>query len=179
MRKLHLGCGKRDFGDGWFHIDGADFKHIHSKDVTKLPFKNDSVDLIYASHLISYFDRDEIVSIFNEWKRVLKQRGILRIATPDFRTMSELYVAGDYPLSSFLGPIFGKMQMRDSVIYHKTTYDYESLRALLMEVGFRGVQLYNWKDTEHAHIDDHSQAYLPHMDKQNGILISLNIEATK
>jgi len=28
-------------------------------------------------------------------------------------------------------------------------------------------------------MDDHSQAYLPHMDKENGILISLNIEATK
>jgi hypothetical protein len=27
--------------------------------------------------------------------------------------------------------------------------------------------------------DDHSQAYLPHMDKENGTLISLNIEAVK
>jgi hypothetical protein len=27
--------------------------------------------------------------------------------------------------------------------------------------------------------DDHSQAYIPHMDKENGTLISLNIETIK
>ncbi|RPJ57790.1 MAG: methyltransferase, partial [Dehalococcoidia bacterium] len=26
---------------------------------------------------------------------------------------------------------------------------------------------------------DYSQAYIPHMDKENGILISLNVEATR
>ena len=27
--------------------------------------------------------------------------------------------------------------------------------------------------------DDYSQAYIPHMDKERGILISLNVEATR
>jgi hypothetical protein len=36
-----------------------------------------------------------------------------------------------------------------------------------------------WRETEHAHVDDFSQAYIPHMDKENGILISLNIECDK
>ena len=40
----------------------------------------------------------------------------------------------------------------------------------------RKVKKYNWKNTEHAQFDDHSQAYLPDMDKENGTLISLNIE---
>jgi len=31
----------------------------------------------------------------------------------------------------------------------------------------------------HQHIDDFSQGYLPHMDKINGMIMSLNIEATK
>ena len=38
---------------------------------------------------------------------------------------------------------------------------------------------YDLRDTEHADIDDCSQAYLPHMDKENGVLMSLNVEATK
>ncbi|HAI38830.1 MAG TPA: methyltransferase, partial [Maribacter sp.] len=38
---------------------------------------------------------------------------------------------------------------------------------------------YDWRQTEHAKFDDHSQAYIPHMDKENGTLISLNIEAVK
>ena len=42
--KLHLGCGERDFGEDWVHIDGGDFPHLHSHDVTRLPFEDESVD---------------------------------------------------------------------------------------------------------------------------------------
>ena len=53
------------------------------------------------------------------------------------------------------------------------------LKTLLLECGFSKVNFYNWKNTEHSNFDDHSQAYIPHMDKENGTLISLNVEATK
>lgn len=45
--------------------------------------------------------------------------------------------------------------------------------------GFKDVRRYDWRQTEHKDYDDFSQAYIPHMDKENGLLISLNIEATK
>ena len=38
---------------------------------------------------------------------------------------------------------------------------------------------YDWRETEHSEFDDHSQAYIPHMDKDNGTLISLNVECIK
>ena len=38
---------------------------------------------------------------------------------------------------------------------------------------------YDWEQTEHSKFDDHSQAYIPHMDKENGTLISLNVECIK
>lgn len=179
MRKLHLGCGKRNFGDSWFHIDSGDFSHLDYKDVTNLSFKNNSVDIIYASHLIAYFDREEIVLVLNEWKRVMKEGAILRIATPNFDAMTKLYQDGAYSLPNFLGPLYGKMKMGEKTIYHKTVYDYNSLSDLLLNIGFKDVQKYDWRKTEHAHIDDCSQAYLPHMDKENGVLISLNIECKK
>lgn len=177
--KLHLGCGKRDFGTEWISIDGGDFPHLHSHDITKLDFKDNTVDLIYSSHVLEYFDRVEVIDVLNEWKRVLKSNGILRIAVPDFESMVKLYLSGKYNLENFLGPIFGKMEMGDEVIYHRTTYDYNSLKKILEKVGFLDIKLYNWRETEHSHIDDHSQAYLPHMDKQNGTLISLNVECKK
>ena len=61
--KLHLGCGKRDFGEDWTHIDKADFPHIKHHDVTSLPFEDDSCDIIYASHLLEYFDREEVIHV--------------------------------------------------------------------------------------------------------------------
>ena len=43
----------------------------------------------------------------------------------------------------------------------------------------RNIDKYDWSKTEHSKFDDHSQAFLPHMDKQNGTLISLNVECVK
>jgi len=176
--KLHLGCGWRNFGEGWINIDGGDYEHLHYKDITKLPFEDSSVELIYASHVLEYFDRIEVENLLREWRRVLKDDAVLRLAVPDFESMTKLYSRGE-SLEKFLGPLFGRMKMGDSIIYHKTTYDLKSLSTVLNNCGFYDIKKYNWRDTEHSMFDDHSQAYIPHMDKENGTLISLNIECKK
>jgi len=177
--KFNIGCGWRNFGKSWIHIDGGDYDHLDSSDIYLKDYENGSGDLIYASHLIEYFDREEVVPLLKRWKNVLKPNGVLRLAVPDFDVCAKLYTDGKYPLDRFLGVLYGKMPMGDKTIYHKTTYDYFSLTALLNEIGMRKVKKYNWKNTEHAQFDDHSQAYLPDMDKENGILISLNVECIK
>lgn len=177
--KLHLGCGKRNFGEEWIHIDASSFPHIKYNNIVSLPFENNSVDVIYASHVISYFDRQEIIDVLKEWNRVLKTNGILRLAMPDFESMAKLYVNKNIDLNFFLGPLYGKMVSGDKTIYHKTTYDLNSIRNIVNQCGFTNVKLYDWRNTEHGNIDDHSQAYIPHMDKDNGTLISLNIECNK
>tara|TARA_Y100001938_G_scaffold133132_1_gene192182 strand:+ start:2173 stop:2736 length:564 start_codon:yes stop_codon:yes gene_type:complete len=182
--KLHLGCGWRNFGGDWIHIDGGDYEHLDHNDITKLPYEDETVDLIYASHVLEYFDREEAIDVLTEWTRVLKKGGVLRIAVPDFESMAIMYVMGkntldNTKLSSFLGPLYGKMQMGDDIIYHKTVYDFEELSTLLSSAGIQNIARYDWRDTEHCDFDDHSQAYIPHMDKDNGTLISLNVEGTK
>ena len=177
--KLHLGCGWRNFGSDWIHIDGGDYDHLEYKDITKLPFDNETVDLIYSSHVLEYFDRDEVIDVLKEWKRVLRPGGTLRIAVPDFESMCALYIDRKITLDRILGPIFGKMKMSNYTIYHKTTYDYKSLKEICDEIGFIDFNRYDWRETEHSMFDDHSQAYIPHMDKDNGTLISLNVEMKK
>ena len=175
-----MGCGWRNFGSGWIHIDGGDYDHLDYKDITKLEFKDNTVDLIYASHVIEYFNREEVIPLLQEWHRVLKPNGVLRIAVPDIHQMAHLYILAGYNLEEFLGPLYGKMDMGNEKIYHKTTYDKKSLTNILNNIGFKNIKGYNWKDYPiHIENDDHSQAYIPHMDKDNGTLISLNIEAIK
>ena len=41
MVKLSLGCGKRDFGSDWIHIDGGDYDHLDFYDITNVSFKNE------------------------------------------------------------------------------------------------------------------------------------------
>lgn len=196
MLRLNLGCGWRDFGENWIHIDGGNYPHIKSKDITKLNYEDNTVDLIYASHVFEYFDREESTKVLKEWFRVLKPNGILRLAVPNFKQIAKLYTEGKFPLRSFLGPLYGKMEMgmkggeTGEIIYHKTTYDFEELSLILKNAGFKETRIYEWQNTPpHDTIDDHSQAYLPSenfiptkeipFDKENGYLISLNVEAIK
>jgi predicted SAM-dependent methyltransferase len=179
MIKLHLGCGWRNFGPEWVHIDGGDYDHVDDSDICNLSYDDETVDLIYSSHVLEYFDRSAVVGVLSEWYRVLKPNGIIRIAVPDFYNLSKLYLSGDIELSKILGPLYGKMKMSNKTIYHKTVYDFNDLSEILTECGFLHVKKYDWRNTEHAEFDDHSQAYIPHMDKDNGTLISLNVEATK
>jgi len=179
MKKINMGCGSRNFGKDWIHIDGGDHVHLDYQSITKLQLDDESIDLIYASHVIEYFDLVEINDVLIEWRRVLKKNGILRVAVPDFETMSRLYTLGQYPLERFLGPLYGRMNMGHETIYHRTTYDFNLLQKTLHSSGFENVRRYDWRETDHHMFDDHSQAYLPHMDKDNGTLISLNIECTR
>ncbi|MFC1945689.1 hypothetical protein ACFLW1_00650 [Chloroflexota bacterium] len=51
--------------------------------------------------------------------------------------------------------------------------------VMLDGAGFYNVHREDWRETEHRDHDDFSRAYLPHIDKENGTLVSLNIEAEK
>ena len=46
-------------------------------------------------------------------------------------------------------------------------------------IGFKFVERWDWRKTEHSDVDDFSQCYLPHMDKDNGMMMSLNIKGIK
>lgn len=177
--KLHLGCWKR-FIPGFIHIDLCDMKHIDYKsDIGNLKFiDNETVDYIYSSHALEYKNFDECKLVLKEWFRVLKTGGMLRIAVPDFEKLIELYNS-TRDIDKIIGPLYGQMNLNEIKIYHRCVFDKKKLVNLLSEIGFSSISRYDWRNTEHANIDDHSQAYFPHMDKENGLLLSLNIEAHK
>jgi predicted SAM-dependent methyltransferase len=181
--KVHLGCWHRVI-PGFVHVDLCDLPHIdHKSNIDRLPFFADgSADLIYCSHALEYFDRDQARDVLKEWHRVLSPVGLLRLAVPDFEALIKVYqTSGE--LARVLGPLYGKMAVATpdgrATLYHKTIYDEASLCALLEECGFVTPERWDWRTTEHAEVDDHSQAYFPHMQKDTGILVSLNLQARK
>lgn len=181
--KLHLGCWHRVI-PGFVHVDLCDLPHIaHHASIDALPFIADgAAELIYCSHALAYFDRDAAKAVLKEWWRVLAPGGVLRLAVPDFAALIQVYQQSG-ELARVLGPLFGKMTIATpggpQTLFHKTTYDEASLSALLLENGFSAPRRWDWRTTEHAHIDDHSQAYFPHMQKDTGTLVSLNLQAHK
>lgn len=180
FQKLHLGCGPK-FIDGFCHIDLLPAEHIdHVADVRDLSFIPDqSSELIYCSHVLEHFSRWEIPAILAEWFRVLAPEGVLRLAVPDFAACVAYYQEHHLNggLSDLLGLICGGQ--KDQFDYHHVIFDDSYLRDLLFNAGFRIVESWDWRKTEHTWLDDFSQAHLPHMDKESGRLMSLNLQAIR
>jgi len=175
--KLHLGCGNRHI-NGFIHIDAVPYSHVdHVSTIDQLPFiESNSVELIYACHVLEHFQRKRVADVLREWCRVLKKGGILRVAVPDFHALAKIYIK-NMDLNQVIGPIFGRQDYLYNI--HYNIFDFQSLSKNLEAAGFGEVKIYDWKKTEHSDIDDYSQSYIPHMDKENGLLISLNVEAVK
>jgi SAM-dependent methyltransferase len=178
--RLHLGCGEVHI-PGFFHMDIQPYPHIdHIGAVEKLDFiTDDSVELIYACHVLEHFGRFQIVDVLREWRRVLQPGGVLRLAVPDFSACAAIYYEEGLKdgLSGLVGLVCGGQ--RDPTDFHRMIFDAPILSGLLFQAGFSGVRKWDWRATDHAQIDDYSQSHLPHMDKDNGRLMSLNLEAVK
>lgn len=175
--RLHLGCGPR-FIKGFTHIDAVEYPHVdlvHAVDY--LPMVQDnSAEVIYACHILEHFHKREAQRVLAEWRRILMPGGTLRLAVPDFAALVELYNKTK-KLEHVIGSLFGNGNILYNV--HHTTYDFSTLETVLLTAGFSNIHRYDYRTTDHADTDDYSQAFFPHLDKQNGMLLSLNVEATK
>ena len=154
--KLHLGCGTKHI-PGFVNIDIRYLPKVDEVNNIKFlrNYKVNSADLIYACHVLEHFSRWDYKNVLRRWYVILKPEGILR---------------------SIMGLLYGGQDYDEN--YHYVTYDFKMLSDTLTELGFKNIKQYNWKETEHADIDDYSKAYLPHMNR-DGLLMSLNIEAQK
>jgi predicted SAM-dependent methyltransferase len=177
LRRLHLGCGKKVI-PGWINIDAVpQASDVCVDDVSILNTIDDaSSDEIYACHILEHFGRNEVNSVLETWFRKLKPGGVIRVSVPNIESVFEKYQQGT-PLSSLLGLLYGGQ--RNEYDYHKIGFDFDSLSSMMSSVGFINIKKYEWQRLEHSIIDDYSQAYLPHMDKENGTLMSLNVEARR
>lgn len=178
MKKLHLGCGKR-YIPGFIHIDKEYYDHLdYQRDITDLSiFDDNSIDVIYACHVLDHLSRNgEVDKALSEWYRVLKHGGLLRIAVSDFEKVVQMYNSG-MDLENLWGHIVGGRKSPGDA--HGCVFDFTVLKRYLEKHGFKNVRRYDWRKNIHKDYDDFSQAYIPHMDKEKGVLMSLNVEAVK
>jgi SAM-dependent methyltransferase len=175
--KLHLGCGEKKL-KGFVNIDiRKDVSPDVIDDISNLKeFHNDSIDLIYVCHVLEHFGRHEYLDILKKWKNILKPGGTLRISVPDIEGVFLRYKEG-VPLKNLMGFLYGGQNYKEN--YHYVGFDFQTLKDDLVSIGFKDIRRWEWREVEHGNIDDYSQCYIPHMDKENGELMSLNIEADK
>ena len=178
MIQLHLGCGSKRL-PGYVNIDILPGPAVDvQSDLRKLSYEPGSVDLIYSCAAIEHFGRHEWVDVLRYWGSLLKAGGILRLSTADFDACVVEYMEHKN-LPQLLGLLIGGQ--KDEYDWHGMIFNFETLKRGLEEAGFTNIERYDWRETDIGKmgIDDYSQAYLPHMDKTNGRLMMLNVEAMK
>lgn len=178
--KLHLGSGARKLR-GFVSIDiNPEAMPDYIRDISNLhDIDSGSVQEIYSSHAIEYFDSLEVEMILREWRRILSPEGKLFIAVPDFDSLIQIYNQTK-SLSTIIGPLFGRWQVKDYFIYHKSVWTIESLTKVLLNSGFTSVEKYSPVDylvEIDPNYDDYSLAFYPHMNR-SGIQVSLCLTAT-
>jgi len=174
--KLHIGTGTT-YLPGWINVDVFSFVNadVYSN-AMNLPYERESFDLIYSSHVLEHFNRHMILAVLGHWRSLLRPEGILRLSVPDFKAICEYY-SKTKSLKPVTGLLYGGQ--RHLLDVHRICFDKETLLSCLSSVGFQIVREWDWRETEHAKFDDYSQAYLPHLKKDTGLLMSLNLEAVK
>lgn len=87
---VDIGCGYNKFKardiDSVIGLDHVVTSDMDKKlDITKkLPFDNNSIDFVYASHFIEHLDINERELVFNEVLRILRPGGIFFIKVPHY-----------------------------------------------------------------------------------------------
>jgi predicted SAM-dependent methyltransferase len=176
MEKLHIGPGNT-YLPGWVNVDIFDnVKADLCSTALALPYPRKSFDIIYASHVLEHFDRHIASAALGHWQDLLVDGGILRLSVPDFGAICEYYNETS-DLKSLTGLLYGgQTHYLDN---HHIAFDISTLTKLLQALNFKEIRRWDWRETEHSGFDDYASAYLPHLDKDNGKLMSLNLEAVK
>ena len=194
MIKLNLGCGSIR-PDGWINTDSSWNANIQrvpllgdltrylfktvvysSSNVTYMnlnkrwPYKDNSVDIIYASHLYEHLSVNSAQLFLTEAYRCLKPDGKIRIVVPDLYKICKKYIAnyesGNEPSTEFIMwainmhregqygykiPIWKKiiLEIQGYPHQHKFMYDEKSLSTKISNAGFLKINSKTYGESEY------------------------------
>lgn len=181
--KLNVGASPIWKNDDWYILDHKKSKAKNAilGDASSISMKDNSVDVIFCSHVIEHIPQIKIVDVFNEFNRVLKPGGILRILTPDLLKIATAYVdkdkdfferaLGEDPnLRTDLG--YGGILAnwfvspgQDTILLdrnlskfitglaHQIIYDFDMLKILLSNSGFELIKQKDFCESDHPDLN--------------------------
>jgi len=93
MKKLNLGCGDQ-FNSTWTNVDiSPRSTSVLRHDLRQpLPFDCDSFDIVYHSHVLEHFDKQDAPVFLEECVRVLSSGGVIRVVVPDLERIIHEYL---------------------------------------------------------------------------------------
>lgn len=136
--KLNLGCG--DFPmKGWTNVDSSPLPQVDIvADVRHLPSPDDSIDEIYAGHILEHIPITEADATLAEWLRVLLPGGRLTIACPDTRYLAREYLEGRISCRT-LSEVY--MHVESGRQRHHACFDADDVSVRLAALGAEAIEV--------------------------------------
>jgi len=168
---LHIGCGKNILPRPFYNLDILKQKNVdYVSPAYPLKFKSNTFELVYASHILEHFHKNDTQKVLNEWVRVLKPGGTIRLSVPSIENLMQIYNKRK-DILDIIGPLYGGQNYKEN--FHNNIFDHKTLSKMLINAGCEAIHPWNFKRTIHSEYWDFSQAVT--LDKN----ISLNLEARK
>ena len=178
MIKINFGCGKVR-QPGYINVDVRNTEAVDV--VATLRELSDCLEgqcsEIYLSHVLEHFGAPgkklrqgdgDVLGVLLLIRKMLIQKGVIRIAVPDFNAICRIYMDGILPLyPKLLGRLCGEQEYPENL--HKCMFDREFLEFCLSHCGFENIQ--NWDPATEGFEKDSS------FDELGGICTSLNVTA--
>jgi len=162
IAKLQVGCGA-NLLNGWLNADiiSGDI-YLNAKRI--MPFKANTFDFIFCEHLIEHLSKESELKFLKECHRVLKMRGVIRIATPDLEKIIDLYYdRNKYMKRQELIEMYGKgahiqpCELFNDYMHnwgHKFIYDKNMIARVLATVGFKDIIFCDYKKSSYSELND-------------------------
>src|SRR5215469_10745825 len=148
--RLNLACGPNR-KEGWINIDLIDTADLKLDLRERLPFSDESVEVIYNEHFFEHLNYpSEVQSFLRECYRVLVPGGSFSVSVPDAEPLLIAYTNHDEQLFKFVRQMRWHPDWCDTPMHHvnymfrqgeehKYAYDCETLALILRRAGFEEV----------------------------------------
>lgn len=172
---VNIGCGVNT-GPEFINVDAVPQAKTHIiADAARLPmFADNSVDMVYASHVIEHFPRGAVSGALKEWFRILKPGGVLRFGVPDFDQLIKMYQKSGNDIDAIVNQLMGQDGEYDD---HHSIWNEAYAKKLLASVGFGEVRSWNPATADHHSFSDKTEREYDIAGEK--IPFSLNLEAVK
>jgi predicted SAM-dependent methyltransferase len=163
---LNVGCGT-DYKEGWINIDNNSDNNITKLDLNwdlryPLPCDDGTVDYIFHEHFMEHLTVEEGIRATQDFMRVLKPGGVLRIATPDLLEAVTSYQDPTWKEKPFIKKFqLEFVQTKAEMINmkfrwwgHKWLYDWEELERRLHEAGCDKIERCELRKSKHRPLRD-------------------------
>jgi predicted SAM-dependent methyltransferase len=144
---LNIGAGGRGVkSEQWLNVDGFDQRaDVLCNAARPLPFEDSRFEGVFTEHMLEHLTVAEAANFLRECRRVLKDRGVIRVIVPDGELYCRNYLSDRQWMMErrqrcqFRTPMEVINEVARQKQEHQYLYDFETLALKLSEAGFGSI----------------------------------------